>query len=258
LQFVLTAHQGDFPRAVLAAADVEDSFWMTVKAFNLAEKYQIPVIMMTDHYLATVYSTVSGFDLSKIKIERGELFDAHKGNTEEYLRHKVTDSGVSPRAFPGLSNALVVTDADEHDEAGHLTESAEIRQAQMDKRLLKMAGLAIEISPPRQYGPPEAEVTFIGWGSTYGAIREAVDILNRYRPVFNMLHFSELWPFPADAVVDAINKKRVIAVENNATGQLARLLRAETGRAVDDIILRYDGRPVVPSFIIDKFRKEAV
>jgi 2-oxoglutarate ferredoxin oxidoreductase subunit alpha len=257
LQFVLTAHHGDFPRAVLAASTVEDSFWMTIKAFNLAEKYQIPVIVMTDHYLSTVYNTVNSFDLSKIQIDRGELFDASKSNPEEYLRHKITASGISPRAFPGLSKALVVTDADEHDEAGHLIESAEIRKAQMDKRLRKMVGLAGEIAPPYRYGPIDAKVTFIGWGSTYGAIREAVDILNKDKHAVNLLHFSELWPFPAAAVISVLHNKRVIAVENNATGQLARLVRAETGQAVDAKILRYDGRPITAAFIIDKFRKEA-
>ena len=257
LQFVLTAHHGEFPRAVLAASTVEDSFWMTIKAFNLAEKYQIPVIVMTDHYLASVYGTVNPFDTGKITIERGELFDAEKEKPAEYLRHKITESGISPRAFPGLSKALVVTDADEHDEAGHLIESAEIRNAQMEKRLRKTTGLAAEISPPLRYGPPEAETTFIGWGSTYGSIREAVDLLNKDKPVVNMLHFSELWPFPSETVAEVLKNKWVIDVESNATGQLGRLLRAETGRNVNSKILRYDGRPITPAFIIEKFHKEA-
>ncbi len=257
LQFVLTAHQGEFPRAVLAASTIEDSFWMTVKAFNLAEKYQVPVIVMTDHYLSTAYNTVPGFDLSKVTIERGEWFDAAKNKPEEYKRHKVTESGVSPRTLPGLSQALVVTDADEHGEEGHLTESAADRSAQTEKRLRKMVGLGKEIAPPLQYGPPDAATTFIGWGSTYGAIREAVNNLNKDKPVVNLLHFSELWPFPVNAVSSALNNRKVIAVENNATGQLARLLRAETGRAADGRINRYDGRPITPAFIIEKFQKEA-
>jgi 2-oxoglutarate ferredoxin oxidoreductase subunit alpha len=256
LQFVLTAHQGEFPRAVLAPATIEDAFWMTVKAFNLAEKYQIPVLVLTDHYSATAYSTVSPFDLSKVTIERGDLFSADKDKPEEYKRHKVTDSGVSPRAFPGLSKTLVVTDADEHDETGHLTELADIRSTQDEKRLRKMVPLSKEIAPPHRFGPPNADVTLLGWGSTYGAIHEAVAILNRENQKVNMLHFSELWPFPAEAVMTALqNSKRTMAVENNATGQLARLIRAETGRLVDGKILKYDGRPITPAFIIDKFRK---
>jgi 2-oxoglutarate ferredoxin oxidoreductase subunit alpha len=256
LQFVLTAHQGEFPRAVLAPATIEDAFWMTVKAFNLAEKYQIPVLVLTDHYSATAYSTVSPFDLSKVTIERGDLFSADKDKPEEYKRHKVTDSGVSPRAFPGLSKTLVVTDADEHDETGHLTEVADIRSTQDEKRLRKMVPLSKEIAPPHRFGPPNADVTLLGWGSTYGAIHEAVAILNRENQKVNMLHFSELWPFPAEAVMTALqNSKRTMAVENNATGQLARLIRAETGRLVDGKILKYDGRPITPAFIIDKFRK---
>ncbi len=214
---------------------------------------------MTDHYLSTVYNTVDAFDLSRVTVESGELFDAAKEKPEEYKRHKVTASGISPRAFPGLSKALVVTDADEHDEAGHLTESADIRSAQMEKRLRKMVGLSKEIAPPLQYGPSGAGVTFVGWGSTYGAIREAVDMLNQRGTAVNMLHFSEIWPFPVAAVESALsNSKVIIAIENNATGQLARLIRAETGRAVNGKILKYDGRPITPAFIIDRIRKGVV
>ncbi len=257
LQFVLTAHQGEFPRAVLAPATIEDAFWLTVKAFNLAEKYQIPVIVMTDHYFAMAYGTVKDFDLAKLSVGRGEIFNESKGKPEEYKRHKVTASGISPRAFPGLTKALVVTDADEHDEVGHLTESADVRNAQVEKRLRKMVGLGKEIGPPRHLGPLDAEITLIGWGSTYGAIREAVNILDRGKQKINMVHFTELWPFPVEAVMSILQSShRIIAVENNATGQLARLLRAETGIAVDAKILRYDGRPITAAYIIEKLRKE--
>jgi len=259
LQFLLYAHHGDaFPRAVLAASTVEDAFHLTVKAFNLADKYQIPVLLLTDHLLATSYQTVKPFDLKKVKIDRGSLYKAGKNDkAENYKRHRVTKSGISPRAFPGLSEALVVTDADEHGEDGHLIEDAHIRSSQVEKRLRKYNGIRGEIETPQVYGASNPELTLISWGSSYGAVREAVEILNKKRMQVNMLHFNELWPFPADKVLDILDKKAVsYVVEGNATGQLARLIRAETGRKVNGTILKYDGRPFTPAYIIDKLREE--
>jgi 2-oxoglutarate ferredoxin oxidoreductase subunit alpha len=173
------------------------------------------------------------------------------------MRHRVTKSGISPRAFPGLGKALVVTDCDEHDEEGHLTEDAGERTAQVQKRLRKLLSLKQEIGTPQKYGPKKAETTLIGWGSTYGAIHEAVDILRKEDDSVNMLHLNELWPFPAKAVADAVSKARnSYAIENNATGQLARLIKAETGHDVSGRILKYDGRPFTPAYIAQAVRKE--
>ena len=257
LQFVLHAHHGDFPRAVLAPATIEDAFWVTVNAFNWAERYQLPVIILTDHHLASSYATVEPLDLSQVTIDRGMLFSEKEDDPLEYMRHRVTKSGISPRAFPGLGKALVVTDCDEHDEEGHLTEDAGERTAQVQKRLRKLLPLKKEISTPQKYGPRKAETTLIGWGSTYGAIHEAVDILRKENASVNMLHLDELWPFPAKAVADAVSKARnSYAIENNATGQLARLIKAETGYAVSGRILKYDGRPFTPADIAQAVRKE--
>ena len=260
LQFVLYAHHGDFPRAVLAPGTVEDAFWLTVKAFNMAEKYQLPVILLTDHHLATSYTTVDTFDTSRISIERGELFPQGKDDRpEEYKRHKVTESGVSPRAFPGQSEALVVTDSDEHDEAGHLTEDVKARNEQVAKRMRKLVRLGREVSPPQLYGPDKAQTTLVGWGSTYGSLREAVDILSEENTSVNMLHLNELYPFPAEAVAAALeNAGSCYVIESNATGQLARLIRAETGIKVNGLILRYDGRPFTPAYIAERVRKGEV
>ncbi|MBI2980469.1 MAG: 2-oxoacid:acceptor oxidoreductase subunit alpha [Chloroflexi bacterium] len=249
LEFVLHAHHGEFPRAVLAPATIEDCFWLTIKAFNLAEKYQLPVILLTDQYLASSYATVSKFDLAKVTIERGLLFEPT--TNEEYQRHKITESGISPRAFPGQEGVLVVTDSDEHDEAGHLIEDAETRTRMMQKRLRKLLSLKQEISPPQLYGPSKAEITLVGWGSTYGALREAVDILRKEKPSVNLLHLNELWPFPAKAVANVLaGSGNSYVIENNATGQLARLIRRETGVKVSGNILKYDGRPFTPAYIV--------
>lgn len=257
LEFVLHASHGEFPRAVLAPATVEDAFWLTIKAFNLAEQYQLPVILLTDQHLASSYTTVDRFDLSQVTIERGLLFSAEPTGESEYQRHKITRSGISPRAFPGQEGALVVTDADEHNETGHLIEDAETRTGMVQKRMRKLLSLKQEIAPPRLYGPGKAETLLIGWGGTYGAISEAVDQLNKEGVSVNLLQLNELWPFPARAVADALdNARSSYVIENNATGQLSQLIRQETGRKISGRILKYDGRPFTPAYIAREVKKE--
>lgn len=254
LQFMLTAHHGDFPRIVLAPDDVEDCFWLTIEAFNLADIYQTPVIILTDHFLASSCATVDKFDLSKVVIDRGELYT---GEAEDYRRHEITKSGISPRAFPGQGRALVVTDSDEHDETGHLTENAEIRNAMVQKRLRKFNSIRSNTLRPYVYGQTYAEILLIGWGSTCGPLREAVDILRDEGFSIGMMNLNHLSPFPARAVDRAMDKAdRVFVIEGNATGQLARLIRAETGNKPDGLILKYDGRPFTATYIVDKLRKE--
>jgi 2-oxoglutarate ferredoxin oxidoreductase subunit alpha len=256
LEFVIHAHQGDFPRAVLAPADAASAFWLTIKAFNLAEKYQMPVIIMSDHYLGNSYFTVDRFDLSKVTIDRGALY-SDDGKPSEYKRHKDTLSGISPRAFPGLSEALVVTDADEHDEEGHLNESIEIRNQQMAKRGRKLFELKHrDIAAPELIGPKRADITLVGWGSTYGPIREAMEIMRKEGQSVNFLPLTELWPFPAEAVTDVLRRRHpVYVIENNFSGQLSHLIQAETGKKVENRILRFDGRPFTPEYIVEQVKK---
>jgi 2-oxoglutarate ferredoxin oxidoreductase subunit alpha len=150
-----------------------------------------------------------------------------------------------------------VTDSDEHDEAGHMIEDAAARQAQVEKRLRKLNGMKREITPPEFHEAKGAAVTLIGWGSTYGAIREAAALLEKDGKAVNTLHFSQLWPFPADAVAAALQKAgKNIVVEGNATGQLAQLIKRETGQSVDSAVLKYDGRPFSPHEIIDRINRE--
>lgn len=257
LEFVLHAHHGEFPRAVLAPATIEDAFWSTVRAFNLADRYQLPVIILTDQYLASSYGTVDKFDMAQVTVDRGALFTADNDNKAgEYKRHRVTKSGISPRAFPGQSRALVITDSDEHNEEGHLIEDGPTRTAQVQKRLRKLFSLKQEISPPVLHGPKHAETTLIGWGSTRGAISEAVDILRGEGMEINSLHFNDLWPFPGEEVTDAMDRAQYsYVVENNATGQLAHLITRETGKKVTGHILKYDGRPFTPAHIATKVRE---
>jgi 2-oxoglutarate/2-oxoacid ferredoxin oxidoreductase subunit alpha len=258
LWFALHAGHGEFPRAVLAPATVAEAFPLTVKAFNLAEKYQTPVLLLTDHHLASSYNTVPGFDLTRVKIDRGALLTNEEADRiTDYQRHKITDSGISPRALPGQGKALVVTDSDEHDEAGHLIEDALTRTRMHEKRLRKSQGLQSEISAPRTNSVPKVELNLIGWGSTYGAIHEAAALLGKEGIGVQHLHISEIWPFPAESVSRALgNKAKTIVVESNATSQMSQLIRRETGIKVNGNILRYDGRPVSPKYIIDHLRKE--
>ncbi|MFC2020386.1 2-oxoacid:acceptor oxidoreductase subunit alpha [Chloroflexota bacterium] len=257
LQFMLSAHHGEFPRVILAPGTVQDCFWLTVKAFNLAEKYQLPVILLTDQHLASCYATVEKFDLSKVTIDRGSLVSEKEAGDSVYKRHIITRSGISPRAFPGQGKSLVVTDSDEHDEEGHLIEDAEMRTQMMQKRMRKLSGLGKGSAPPELYGPKKADTLLIGWGSTNGAIREAVDILRKEGSSVNSLYLSELWPFPAEGVAGLMDKaKQSYVIENNATGQLARLIRTETGKKASGNILKYDGRPFTPGYIARLVRKE--
>jgi 2-oxoglutarate ferredoxin oxidoreductase subunit alpha len=211
---------------------------------------------MSDTYLADSEWTFQGFNTTKIQYNdyrvRGETLQ----DLSEYKRHVFTESGVSPLAVPGASKHLVVTDSDEHDEEGHLIEDAETRIKMTDKRLLKkMPLIKEEIAPPFFYGNDRPETVLVGWGSTYGVIREAVDELSEQHNIA-MLHFSEVFPFPSTNEFDFMNilqnAKLTICIENNATGQFARHVRAETGFEFDEKIHKYHGRP----FIIELLASE--
>jgi 2-oxoglutarate/2-oxoacid ferredoxin oxidoreductase subunit alpha len=260
LLFAIRTGTGEFPRAVLAPATVDDAFYLTIKAFNLAEKYQIPVIILTDTHLANSFNDAAKFDLASVKIERGELLsDEEASKLKDYKRHKVTASGVSPRALPMQSRALVVTDSDEHDETGHLTDNPEFRTQQVSKRLRKYDGLKKEIGQPRFLKMPDARITLVGWGSSYGAIEEASEILKKEGLANNILHLTEIWPFPSDAVSAALKETPESAViENNATGQLAYLIHSETGHQAKWRINKWDGRPISAQYIVEELKKEVV
>ncbi len=247
LQFVLSAAHGEFPRVIFAPGTPEQAFYLTNKAFDIAEKYQIPVFILTDQYLADTQWTLDGFDLSRLKNNdyrlRGDAFAA----LPAYKRHAFTETGITPLGVPGDARHLVVTDSDEHDEEGHIVEDAETRNRMMDKRLFKKVPLLLqEIEGPVFYGNETPEMVIAGWGSTYGIMKEAVDELSGTRKIA-MLHFSEIYPFPSTEKYDYLsllkNAKTTICIENNATGQFARLMSAETGFRFSARINRYDGRP---------------
>ena len=167
--------------------------------------------------------------------------------TEPYKRHQFSEDGISPRAIPGHPNAVHATASDEHDEYGHITEDMDNRVKMMQKRMQKLETARQDIEAPTRYGPEEAPVVLVGWGSTYGVLREVVDRLDgRAR----LVHFRDLWPFPAEAAADALQGGKVVVVENNYTGQFKRLLQGETCIGVDELVLRYDGRPFAPEDVL--------
>jgi 2-oxoglutarate ferredoxin oxidoreductase subunit alpha len=257
LEFAIYAGHGEFPRAVFAPGNVEQAFYLTSKAFNLADKYQIPVIILSDQYLADSYFTTERFDTSSIKIDRGEFFtESHLKMFGAYKRHLITESGISPRLFPGQRLGLVVTDSDEHTEDGHITELADVKINNVNKRFRKLELLRKEIGTPIVYGSKDADTLLIGWGSTYGALKEATKILNDQGSNVKMLHLSEIWPFPVEAVRNELKiSDNSISIESNSMGQMAHLIRAETGIEVNKKILRFDGRPLTPQYILREFRK---
>lgn len=246
LAFVIHASQGDFPRMVIAVRDHEDAFYQTARAFRLAWQYQIPVILLSDQYLADSSTVIPPLDAERARqyaaLPEGTI-DAEKTN-EEYHRYAVTQSGVSPLRIPGKSGALVRADSDEHDERGVITEAAEVRTAQVDKRARKLKALAGEQLEPTYYGPAKPETLLVGFGTTAPALAEAVKRLNKKSThAVGALCFGDVYPLPTQTLRQmAKQARRVVNVEQNATGQLAALLRSEAGVHCDASLLKYDGR----------------
>jgi 2-oxoglutarate ferredoxin oxidoreductase subunit alpha len=251
LQFVLSASQGEFPRLVLAPGTIEECFEVGWRSFNLAERYQTPVIVLTDQLLAASLRTVDvdAIEFGKVEIDRGKLLSSEELDalTGEYKRHLFVEDGISPRAVPGHPNAVYATASDEHDEFGHISEDQDNRIRMMQKRMKKLETARQDIEPPIRYGPESAPTVLAGWGSTYGVLREVVDRLDGKA---RLVHFRDLWPFAAEAAVEALQGGRLVVVENNYTGQFKRLLQGETCIEVDQVISRYDGRPFSPEDVV--------
>jgi 2-oxoglutarate ferredoxin oxidoreductase subunit alpha len=251
LLFVLNASQGEFPRLVLAPGTVEECFECGWRAFNLAEQYQTPVVVLSDQHLASSLRTieVEAIDFDRVEIDRGKLLSKEELDalTEPYRRHQFVEDGISPRAVPGHPKAVYATASDEHDELGHITEDMENRRRMMRKRMQKLETARQEIEAPVRYGPQEAPLVLVGWGSTYGVLREVVDRLGGKA---RLAHFRDLWPFPAEAAAEALRGGKLVVVENNYTAQFRRLLQSETCILVDHTILRYDGRPFSPEDVL--------
>ncbi len=255
LQFVLWAGQDDSPRALLAPGSPAQGFAAALKAFDLAERWQIPVFILTDQYFADTQHTCQAGDFPAASVP---LALAPSSTEGLYERYAITESGVSPRRLPGFGDELVVADSDEHTPDGHLTEDLTVRVKMHDKRLRKLKGLAAEMGGLTQAGPAEAPLVLACWGSSLGPVSEAVARLNAQKVPARLVHFRELWPFPQQAAVQALaGAKKLVVVEQNASGQLQRLLRQETGLTGHFAVRKYDGRPFTPEFILRGLKEVA-
>lgn len=259
LLFITHAGHGEFLRVILAPSTVEEAFYLTNKAFYLAEKYQIPAFILGDQYLNDSSWTVESFDLERINTDGQGIIsdnDLQKISPYQYVRYKITDSGISPRILPGTPNQVLYVDSDEHTEEGHITESDEVRENMVEKRLRKLSELYTEISLPKIYPDTKSEVYMISWGSTLGIVEEAVNILRQKGMNIGYIHFSEIYPLRKDVISDEIVKNsKLISVENNATSQFTKLLRMETGIDINNRILKYDGRPFNSQELIGKIEQ---
>ena len=252
----LGASQGDFERFIVAPKNSLDCFDTMPQLFNLVDKAQCPAIVVSDLLIAEGRYSIDP-DLIDMHphIDRGELI-TEPASPNGYMRYKDTESGISPRALPGLEGYVHVVATDEHDEDSVLISdeftNPHKRRKMVEKRGRKFQTVAKEVEPPELEGPEDAEVTLVGWGSTYGVIKEAVAQLKEKGVTVNQLPIKWIVPFHGDTVVDILSRsKQVIVVENSYSGQFYRYMRSETGLSVDGHIRKYDGEPFMPHHIVD-------
>lgn len=250
LQFAINAGHGEFPRIVLASGDIEESFYDTVKAFNFAEKYQMPVIHMLDKAIANSVMTCRNLDPGRVRIERGALAtkitDADRGAAGNYLRFKLSNSPVSKRVVLGTENAIFWNTGDEHTEEGHITEDPELRVQMMDKRMSKLDLALEEIGDgdkAAMHGDTRADLAVVSWGSTKGAILDAMERLQAEGHRVRFVQVRLMHPFPAELVKKMLEGARVVVdIEMNYTSQLGALLRQHVSRKPDYNVVKYNGR----------------
>ena len=264
---MLGAAFGDYPRAIAAPLDIGDCFKIIPEIFNIADRFQCPGIVLCDLLLSEGRLSVDPKDLDFAPvIDRGELItrasatSGMNGNGE-YKRYKITESGVSPRAVPGVVGHIHTAASDEHDEDGVLISDEFTnpvkRRAMMEKRMRKVAGIEASVPLPVLWGSPDADVTLIGWGSTKGVIEEACEILTRQGISANQLQIRWLVPLHGDAILDILERsRRTVIVENNYSGQFARYLRSETSFVPDGYIRKYDGEPFMPHHIVEAVKEQ--
>jgi len=265
LKCAIYSTPSDAPKMVIALRDPEDAFYQTIRAFDLADKYQIPVILLGDQYLADCIRTVRPFDFSGVTIDRhladptavSSPMHGEPGAVGNYRRYEITETGISPRIIPGKHpGEVVLVDSDEHDESGHITESADVRIRMHDKRLRKMEFLRTMLLEPEHIGDESAETLLVAWGSVASPVREAIRILSDdHDGGYGALLFGDIWPLPVKALrARADSASRIINVEQNATGQLASLIQEQTGIVCTGSILKYDGRPLSAEEIVNRLK----
>jgi 2-oxoglutarate ferredoxin oxidoreductase subunit alpha len=256
LKFVLHASHGEFPRIVIAPGDVDECFSETFQAFNLAEQFQVPVLIMTDKYVGESYVSRDALAVDGLAVQRGKLLTQGQLDiASDYRRYAFTDDGISPRAVPGQKNGLHLATSYEHDEYGYYQEDPAGVEKMMDKRFSKLPAIKAALKQPVLYGPAQADITIIAWGSTKGPVFQAMQMLQEDKVRVNFLHLVYIWPFPSEAVTKIIkNAKTTVGIEGNKTGQMISLIREETGLALDQTFLQYNGQPFYPVDIYTKIK----
>ncbi len=235
LNLALYSGHGDFPRIILAPATLEEGFKLTQEAFNLAEKYQVPVFILTDQYFMNSKYNIPEFDVNSLDI------DKHIVETKsDYQRYSFTDEGISPRGIPGYGSGIVCSGSNEHDESGHITEDAEIRVKMVDKRLNKHELIKADIVSPSFIGKENYKTLIVSWGSTFHIVSEAIEELGR--DDIALLHFSWLFPLSENSLKHMQKAQKVIVIENNAKGHFAQLIQLEMAYKINEKILKYNGR----------------
>jgi 2-oxoglutarate ferredoxin oxidoreductase subunit alpha len=257
LFFMAFASQGEFPRILLAPKDPLEGFDVATRAFNLADKFQIPVMILGDQYFADSVMNVPRVDVSRVKIDRGKL--AKTGPNPDYKRYLLTADGISPRAFPGDAGKSIVSSGNVHREDGHITEDPDIRNKMVAKFMNKLPAIMESLNPPELYGDEEAEVTLLTWGSTWGPANEAMQILKDAGVSINHLHFCDIYPLRTDKLRKVLSKsKQIISIEQNVTSQFAQMVKMATGISVHHHINKYDGRPMTARWIVDEIKEAGV
>lgn len=261
LQFAIHGGHGEFPRLVLASGDIIEAFYDAAQAFNYAERYQMPVIHLMDKTLASTTRTISPFDVSSICIERGEVYTppSEVNGKGPYPRFTPTESGVSPRPLLGQPGGMHWLTGGEHTVYGLVTEDPVVREEMMEKRARKLATAAREIPVEEKfkvYGEPKASFTVMSWGSNKGGILEALDLLAADGVTARLIQVRLLWPFPTSELIPLIEEAApLVVVELNFSGQFAHLLREQTGRACDHLVVKYNGRPLSAQELYNTFKE---
>ena len=260
LLFAINSAQDEFPLMVIAPRDQEDLFYTGFKALNIADKYQIPVIVLSDQFNGDSSKNVDEFNFDSLKINR-HLISEDDPDAKDYKRYKFTEDGISPRAYPGqLKGEIVLVDSDEHDEEGHIVEDAETRTKMVDKRARKMDKLIQEdLQEPKYYGDEDIDYLLLTWGSSYGPTREALELLKDDGIKVGLLSFNDVWPLPKEQLEDiSCDGVELITVELNSTAQFGSLIASETLLDVKQSILKYDGRPFTGKEIYNRFLDEVI
>ncbi|MDM5155963.1 2-oxoacid:acceptor oxidoreductase subunit alpha [Bacillus sp. DX1.1] len=264
LMAMIYGTHGEIPKIVMAPSTVEEAFYDIVEAFNLAEEYQVPVIFLTDLQLSLGKQTVEPLKLDKVEIRRGKLdLQAElpeRENKAYFKRYEVTEDGVSPRVIPGMKNGVHHVTGVEHDETGKPSESALNRKSQMDKRFRKMENLKFNTPVYKNAKYDDADVLLVGFNSTRGAIEEAMERLEQEGLKVNHAHVRLIHPFPTNEILPLVKSaKRVVVVENNATGQLTNIMKMNLGFGEKiSSLLKYDGNPFLPKEIYNECKKGVV